>query len=291
MAAATPDAIPPDGHALLDFGDDRRLEQWGPIRVVRPDPRASGSPILPTAAWDAADAAFVGRLGQGTWKLNSELPSTWTIAHGGAVFEVRLAPSMHIGLFPEQALHWDWLVGLASRAGRPLSVLNLFAYTGGASIVLAKAGHQVTHVDASQPALSWARRNAALNGVSSVRWLQDDARQLVERMHRRGRRFDAVLLDPPQFGRGPGGTWRLARDLNPLLRGVTALLADAPAFLLVNTYGLDQTPHWLRFAVEDALGSGRPDLQRQVDADILSLRAVDGRSLPTGVFARWRPTR
>ena len=178
---------------------------------ARPDGRAGGSARLRPAAWDSADAIFHGRVGGGRWIARGRagtLPNRWPIVHAGLRFAVGCAPSGHTGLFPEQAAHWAWmaeaLTGGPELPAEAPAILNLFAYTGGASVALARAGARVTHVDASRPAIGWARENAALNDVSTIRWIHEDARRFVDREHRRGRRYDGLLLDPAGVRAGPG---------------------------------------------------------------------------------------
>jgi 23S rRNA (cytosine1962-C5)-methyltransferase len=280
------------------------------VVLARPDARASGPQALDAGAWSRADATFEGsrrggdRIGAGRWRTDRPLPDRWPIDHAGLRFLVGCAPSGHTGLFPEQAAHWAWMVNALTLSpgaspgdvpedapgdapGGP-AILNLFAYTGGASIALAAAGARVTHVDASRPAIGWARENAALNGVSSVRWIHEDARRFVDRERRRGRQYDALLLDPPAFGRGPAGDWQLDRDLAGLLESAIALLRPDPAFVLLNVYtgGLDagDLDRLLAWALD-----ARPDGGLgPIEADTLSLTSADGRHLPTGVYARAR---
>jgi 23S rRNA (cytosine1962-C5)-methyltransferase len=273
-------------YVLLDFGEGRRLEQWGAVRTVRPDSRAAAAPRLDDAAWAAADAVYEGRAGRGAWRTTRPLSDPWTIAHAGLRFEVKLAPSMHTGLFPEQAAHWDWMRNLL-RARLPIDSLNLFAYTGGASIALAALGCRVTHVDASRPAIGWARRNAALNTVSTIRWIADDVRAFVRREARRGRRYQSLILDPPAFGRGRVGTWQRRRDLEPLLDEAIALLAPDAAFVLLNVYELDAgITETASLLMERLSAASHPLADAPVDAASLDLPGSDGRALPTGVYAR-----
>ena len=267
--------------------------------LARPDARATGRPALDHDAWSRADATYEGRIGGSTgggrWRTTRPLPGRWPIEHAGLRFLVGCAPSGHTGLFPEQADHWAWMVNALTLSpgdapggapGAP-EVLNLFAYTGGASIALAAAGARVTHVDTSRPAIGWARDNAGLNGVSTIRWIHEDARRFVDREHRRGRRYDALLLDPPAFGRGAGGDWQLDRDLPGLLEAAVALLAPAPAFVLLNVYtgeldaaDVDRLLAWALDVRPDGGGLG------PIEAETLTLTSADGRRLPTGVYAR-----
>jgi 23S rRNA (cytosine1962-C5)-methyltransferase len=294
--------LPPGPYRLLDFGRERRLEQWGDVRLVRPDAWAVGAPALPAADWEAADAVFEGRVGGGRWTTARPLPERWPVDHAGLRFSVGCAPSGHTGLFPEQAQHWSWMLeafanepGLSPARAGPgpgfaREILNLFAYTGGASVALAQAGARVTHVDASRPAIGWARENAALNGVTTVRWIHEDARRFVDREHRRGRRYDGLILDPPTFGHGPAGEWRLERDLEALLAAATGLLRPDPAFVLLNVYSGEIAAADLAPLLTWATGLDPSGRDGAVEAGTLSLTAADGRTLPTGVYARRAPT-
>jgi 23S rRNA (cytosine1962-C5)-methyltransferase len=284
----TPSMRPPGagGYRLLDSGRGRRLEEWGPYRLARPDPTALWPPSRASREWSAVDAEYVGRAGGGRWVARTPLPPSWPVALGGLRLLARLAPYKHTGIFPEHHPQWEWM-RRAAAGRRSLAVLNLFAYTGGATVALALAGHVVTHVDASKPALAWARENAALNELpaTAVRWIQDDAAGFVAREARRGRRYDAVLLDPPAVGHGPrGGRFEVSRDLPALLAAVAALLSDAPAFVAVNTYTERLTPEALRRLVAPVLRNRRG----RVEAGELALEQVDGRRLTTGTYARWR---
>jgi 23S rRNA (cytosine1962-C5)-methyltransferase len=267
--------------------------------------------VRPAAEWDRVDARFHGEAGRGRWERIGDVPERWTIDHGGLTLVVKLAPFKHTGVFPEQAEHWRWMTraasaadadaadaaGVAGAAGaadaagaagvraRPLEILNLFAYTGGATVALAKAGHKVTHVDASKPALAWARENAAANGLpaDAVRWIQDDAATFVRREMRRGRTYDAALMDPPAFGHTPrGGIWRVDDQLEPLVADVLSLLPD-PVFFLINHYAREADGRELARVVT-------PHLPASLHAEhgVLRLKTASGRSLDTGVYARWR---
>jgi 23S rRNA (cytosine1962-C5)-methyltransferase len=278
----------PDDYTLLDFGGQQRLEQWGPVRTARPDPRAIGTRTASEATWAAADATFEGRVGQGEWRTARPVPDHWVIRHGGLRFDVKLAPSMHTGLFPEQAAHWDWLRHAIAGAPPP-DVLNLFAYTGGASLALAALGCRVTHVDASKPALAWAKRNATLNDITTIRWIEDDVRTFVRRERQRGRSYGGLILDPPAFGRGRGAVWRLERDLEPFLRDALTLLTPDARFVLLNVYDVSTPPYAIGGLLGDLIeATGQPLARRSVEAATLDLPAADGRTLPTGVYARIR---
>jgi 23S rRNA (cytosine1962-C5)-methyltransferase len=275
-----------DGYRLLDSGRGRRLEQWGPFRLVRPDPTARWPPSSPAAEWRAADAEYVGAAGRGGWVTRTAMPSSWPVAVGPVRLQARLAPYKHTGIFPEQAAQWEWMC--AAAGGRRVSVLNLFAYTGGATMALALAGHAVTHADASKPALAWARENAALNALpaDAVRWIQDDAATFVRREARRGRTYDALVLDPPAVGHGPRGRrFEATRDLPGLLEAAAGLLGPAPAFLVLNVYTQALDARAAAALVREAM---RPRGGRG-DQGVRALAQRDGRRVPTGSFARWRP--
>ncbi len=300
---------PPDASAyhLLDAGGGERLEQWGQYRLRRPDPRAPADADERRAApalWADVDAWYEGAAGRGCWRRLTDVPERWVVHHGGLAFQIKLAPFKHTGLFPEQVDHWRWLARTASRlrdadradsadghdaAGARPHVLNLFAYTGGATVALARAGCQVTHVDASRPALVWAKENARLNDLpaDAVRWIEDDAAAFVRREVRRGKRYRGVVLDPPAFGRTPSGAvWKLDRDLPDLLRACASLL-DASAFVLINDYSDAADADHLATMLADII---RPrDGKPRVDRGRLRLTSTHGSVLDTGAYVRATP--
>lgn len=278
------------GYVLLDIGGNKRLEQWGPYRLVRPDPTAEGTASLPEMEWAAADAVFVGEKAQGIWEKRSDMPDAWTIDMDDLRFRIELTPYKHAGLFPEQKENWDWMRAAAKQTNRSLNILNLFAYTGGATVALAKDGHRVTHVDASKPTVAWAKDNAALNDIPDdrIRWIVDDAMTFVTREEKRGNTYDAILLDPPAYGHGPDGkAWRVERHLAPLLDACARLLCDTPVFLLVNGYAKNQESKTLASLVTHALANQAHMENPDVEHGELMLRISGGRSLSTGIFSRW----
>jgi 23S rRNA (cytosine1962-C5)-methyltransferase len=243
--AETPGVMRTQGwgdYALLDSGHGRKLERYGPYTVVRPEPQCLWTPALPQDVWDAADAVFDPAAGEdddaGRWRFKAQPKDTWPLHWGEARFKARFTAFRHLAFFPEQAANWAWLDERVRSAGKP-NVLNLFGYTGVASLVMAAAGASVTHVDASKKAVGWARENADLSGLSDrpIRWITEDARKYVQREVRRGSRYDGIILDPPKYGRGPGGeVWRLFEDL-PELAGLCAeLLSENASFLILNAY-------------------------------------------------------
>jgi len=233
-------------YALLDSGGGRKLERYGPYKVVRPEPQCLWTPRLAQGAWDAADAVFdpSDEEDAGRWRFKARPVETWPLGWGEVKFHGRFTAFRHLAFFPEQAANWAWLDAQVRRPpsdkdrGQP-RVLNLFGYTGVASLVMAAAGAAVTHVDASKKAVAWARENAELSGLADrpIRWITEDARKYVQREVRRGSKYEGIILDPPKYGRGPTGeVWRLFEDL-PELAGLCAeLLSENARFLVLNAY-------------------------------------------------------
>lgn len=270
-------------YALLDSGGRRKLEQFGDVVLLRGEPKAWWRAREGEADWGGAVAE--NRDGNREWKVRGRINRVWNLRYGRVCFEARLTDgSKHVGIFPEQEPHWRWLAARLGKRERP-RVLNLFGYTGAASLVAAAAGATVTHVDASKPAVAWARRNQELSrlGEAPVRWIVDDAFKFVGREIKRGRRYDAVLLDPPSFGRGPKGeVWKVEQQLVSLLEKVRRLLVDRGGLLILTLYNLEASSLMLRGLVEDQLGEGRLEFGE------LALRGeVGGRLLPLSLFARW----
>jgi 23S rRNA (cytosine1962-C5)-methyltransferase len=231
-------------YALLDSGNGRKLERYGPYTVVRPEPQCMWAPALPAESWEKADAVFDPAASSddddaGHWRFKAQPRDTWPLSWGEATFKARFTAFRHLAFFPEQAANWAWLDQRIRGAGGQPKVLNLFGYTGVASLVMAAAGAAVTHVDASKKAVGWARENAEASGLAErpIRWITEDARKYVQREVRRGSKYDGIILDPPKYGRGPNGeVWRLFEDL-PELAGLCAeLLSDDASFLILNAY-------------------------------------------------------
>jgi len=287
----------PDQYQLIDFGDGRRLERFGPWLLDRPCPAAEHVARTQPDAWQQADARFDRTEGEESqWSLGQGLPEQWTIAHGPLTFELKRAPAGHLGVFPEQAANWDWLADQlgeprASARGSlgPLRVLNLFAYTGGSTLTAAAAGADVVHVDAARNTTAWARRNAELSGLADrpIRWITEDATKFVKRELRRGTRYDAVILDPPSYGHGPRGeVWRLSKHLPQLLELCGQLTAGRRGFMLLTCHSPGFDPARLEAMMAEALGETD---QGPVTARQLTIRSASGRELPSGVVARWEP--
>ncbi len=277
-----------DDYELLDSGLGRRLERFGRFVLDRPDPQALWQPHRPVDAWNSADATFVDDGRRGQWERRTAVPESWPLASDGIVLAAKLTPFKHTGIFPEQRSNWQWLTKQLAGATADTKVLNLFGYTGGASLVAAKAGASVTHVDASRPTVGWARDNQAASGLADkpIRWILDDALKFVAREERRGGRYDAILMDPPVIGHGPNGEpWDFAKQFPELLDACARILTDRPRCLLVNAYAISASAIML----ENMLG----DLQLggTVDAGELALQeSGSGRLLSTGLVARWQQT-
>ena len=230
-----------EDYALIDSGGGRKLERYGPHRVIRPEPQCLWRPALPQAEWEAADAVFdpSDEEDAGRWRFARKLPETWTMGWRDVRFQGRFTAFRHLAVFPEQAANWAWLADRLAGSTTDTKVLNLFGYTGVASLTMARAGAAVTHIDASKKAIGWARENAGLSGLEDrpMRWICEDSRTFVRREVRRGSRYQGIILDPPKYGRGPGGeVWRLYEDLPELIENCGRLLADDASFLLLNAY-------------------------------------------------------
>lgn len=275
-------------YSLLDFSNGKRLEQWGEFRLIRPDPTADG-PMSAPELWNNIDAEFIGEKGKGEWKKHRDLPEHWSVPFGDITLLARLAPYKHTGIFPEQNENWQWMRAEAKKMNRPLTVLSLFAYTGGATVALSKDGHSVTHVDSAKPSIGWAKENALLNMVAQdkTRWILDDAQTFVTRELKRQKSYDGIILDPPAFGHSPTGkTWRADRDLKPLLEDCVSLLSEKPSFILLNGYAQNAEPESYSRLLTAILKYKRPELHVEITAHDLLLTAKDGRELSTGSTVR-----
>lgn len=227
-------------YALIDSGGGRKLERYGPYTVVRPEPQCLWTPKLDEAVWAQADAVFdpSDEEDAGRWRFKGKPKETWPLGWGQVKYHGRFTAFRHLAFFPEQAANWTWLDARIRAAGQP-KVLNLFGYTGVASLVCSAAGAAVTHVDASKKAVAWARENAELSGLTDrpIRWIVEDARRYVQREVRRGNRYDGIILDPPKYGRGPDGeVWKLFENLPELASLCAELLSENASFLLLNAY-------------------------------------------------------
>lgn len=283
-----------DEYELLDSGGGRKLERFGEFVLVRPEAQAKWSAVLPRKRWDAVDGEFVkAKSGaKGEWKFRREIPRRWEMRRKELRFWVQPAPSGHVGVFPDQASHWDWIAEAIGRAGRRVKALSLFGHTGLATLAAAAAGAEVTHVDASRKAVDWARENQTLSGLAErpVRWIVEDALAFVTREARRGNHYDAMMIDPPRFGRGPDGEiWKLEESLAELLEACRKVLSGAPAFVLLNVYVTVVTRGRVEHEMEGlrrALKEMTRGLEMKVTAGELGMEDAAGRRVSGAVFAR-----
>lgn len=275
-------------YELLDCGGGERLERWGKHILVRPDPQAIWRPEGRNPGWRKYDARYQrSSTGGGQW-VKKDLPPRWTLDYKELTFNIKPMNFKHTGLFPEQAANWDFARQLIQSAGRPVNVLNLFAYTGGATIACAAAGASVCHVDAAKGMVNWARDNARASGLEErpIRWIVDDCAKFVEREIRRGRRYDAIIMDPPSYGRGPSGEiWKLEENLYPFVELVSGVLSDEPLFVILNSYTTGLAPSVLTYILQSVIGKR---FGGHTVSDELGLPVtVSGLALPCGSTGRW----
>ena len=275
-------------YEVIDTSSGEKLERWGKYILVRPDPQVIWTTPKQHPLWRKYDAKYSrSNTGGGKWS-NLRLPEQWQVHYKELTFNVKPMNFKHTGVFPEQAANWDFIDDQIRRAGRPVSVLNLFAYTGGATLAAAAAGASVCHVDAAKGMVAWARENAAASGLSGapIRWIIDDCAKFVEREIKRGRRYDAVIMDPPSYGRGPSGEiWKLEKDLFPFLKLVSGVLSDDPLFFIINSYTTGLAPSVLTCLLDSVV---TPRFGGGTVSDELGLPVTDsGLVLPCGATGRW----
>lgn len=279
-------------YRLIDASSGDRLESWSGIRLVRPDPQIIWKTQKTNPDWNAADAVYHrSQKGGGEWEYKRKLPQSWTVNYGELTFIIRPTGFKHTGLFPEQAVNWDVMADMIKSAGRPINVLNMFAYTGGATLACAAAGASVCHVDASKGMVQWARENAEKSGLSDrpIRWIVDDCEKFVEREIRRGRKYDAVVMDPPSYGRGPSGEiWKLEDSVYDLVELTSRVLSDKPLFFLLNSYTTGLSPSVMAYILGSVITKR---FGGEVSADEIGLRVEHtGMVLPAGSTAIWKNT-
>ena len=277
-------------YELLDCTDGERLERWGNIILIRPDPQVIWKTGRRHPMWRKANARYNrSQTGGGSWEILGKLPDRWEIAYGDLKFNIKTMGFKHTGLFPEQATNWDLVRGMIEKAGRPLKVLNLFAYTGGATVAALKSGAQVTHVDASKGMVQWAKENAVSSGVidAPVRWLVDDCIKFVQREIRRGNKYDIIIMDPPSYGRGPGGeVWKLEDEVYSFVELCEQLLSDDAVAVLINSYTTGLSPSVMEYILGSVVV---PKHGGTVSGAELGLPAAQtGMSLPCGATAIWK---
>lgn len=267
---------------LLDSGHGQKLEQFGIVTLIRPAAQAIWSPQLPQKIWASADATFT-REEKYRWIVRTKLPQEWTIELQNIRFKLKATDFGHLGIFPEQAAQWEWIIPLLEQRKNP-RLLNLFAYSGGATLAAAKAGASVCHLDASKGMVTWARENAALNGLASapIRWIVDDAEKFLNRCRKRKENFDAIILDPPSFGRGKAGElFKVEQDLPLILDHCKALLSPDPLFILLTCHTPGYTPTVLAQLLSERFPKGTIQSEEMIIQSALLL--------PSGAFARWTP--
>ena len=280
-------------YELLDTSDGERLERWKDIILIRPDPQIIWKNSKKHPLWNKASARYKrSSKGGGAWDIrdlkDDQLNKGWTIDRKGLRFCVRPTGFKHTGVFPEQAVNWDFITEKIKNAGREISVLNLFAYTGGATLAAAKAGASVCHVDASKGIVAWAKENAALSGLENapIRYIVDDCKKFIEREIRRGHKYDAIIMDPPSYGRGPGGeVWKLEDGIDELVRLTSVLLSDNPLFVLINSYTAGLSASTIGYLLELYIKQNHGG---KVSSDEIGLPVTaTGAVLPSGSSARW----
>ena len=275
-------------YEVLDTSSGEKLERWGDYLLVRPDPQVIWNTPRKNPGWKKKNGHYHrSSKGGGEWEFFN-LPEEWSIHYRELTFRLKPFSFKHTGLFPEQATNWDWFGNLIANAGRPVKVLNLFAYTGGATLSAAKAGAAVTHVDASKGMVTWAKENAAASGLSDapIRWLVDDCVKFVEREIRRGNHYDGIIMDPPSYGRGPKGEiWKIEESIYPFIELTTQILSDDPLFFLINSYTTGLQPAVSNYMMQTAI---TPKFGGHTEASEIGLPVTDnGLVLPCGASGRW----
>lgn len=269
-------------YELIDSGERRRLERFGKYILDRPDPEVLWQKSLSPARWKSADAIFHNH-----WINKGHIPEKWQVEVNGLNFWLKLTPFKHTGIFPEQEFQWENTSEAIQSSNRPINLLNLFAYTGVASLFAARAGAKVTHVDASKPAITWANENRALNHMEDkpIRWIVDDAIIFTTREIKRGAKYDAIIMDPPVYGHGPTGIpWDFSKDFPKLLQNCSQIISDKPLFVLVNAYAVSTSPTTLANTLQGYFEK----LGGTIDAGELTLKESSaGRLLSTGIWAKW----
>lgn len=277
-------------YELLDASDGEKLERWGKMLLIRPDPQIIWKTPRVHPAWNQAHACYRrSNTGGGKWEIRRSVPEQWKIVYRSLGFQIKTMGFKHTGLFPEQAVNWDFVAARIKAAQKPVRVLNLFAYTGGATIACSAAGAQVVHVDASKGMVAWAKENAALSGLAGnpIRWIVDDCIKFVQREIRRGSRYDIIIMDPPSYGRGPGGeVWKLEEEIYPFVALCMQLLSARPLLFLLNSYTTGLSASVMKYILGVLL---QKKLGGVVSADEIGLPVTaSGFTLPCGATAIWQ---
>lgn len=275
-------------YRILDCGGGEKVEKWADYTLVRPDPQAIWNRTDNVKEWDKANAIYHrSKSGGGQWEIK-KLPAQWTVSYKELTFNLKPMSFKHTGLFPEQAANWNFIMDKIRNAGRPINVLNLFAYTGGATLAAAAAGASVCHVDASKGMTQWARENAVSSGLADkpIRWIVDDCKKFVQREIRRGRKYDAIIMDPPSYGRGPSGeTWKIEEDVADFVELTMQLLSHKPLFVIISSYSTGLAPSVMSYLLGITAGKKH---NGTIEAEELGLPvASTGLVLPCGSSARF----
>ncbi|MCE5169458.1 class I SAM-dependent methyltransferase [Paenibacillus profundus] len=276
-------------YEVIDTGGGEKLERWGDVVLRRPDPQIIWPLEQESNLWRNVHGHYHrSSSGGGNWDMKKPIPERWTIQYRDLKFYIRPTSFKHTGLFPEQAVNWAWMMDKIKQANRPIKVLNLFAYTGGATVACAYAGAEVCHVDASKGMVQWAKENVQLSGLSSkpVRFITDDVFKFVQREQRRGNKYDAIIMDPPSYGRGPSGeTWKLEQSLYPFLEFCTTIMSDNPLFMLINSYTTGLSPSVLNNLLSMTM---KKRYGGQLTCGEIGLPITQsGLVLPCGILGRW----
>ena len=276
-------------YELIDCSCGERLERWGNITLIRPDPQVIWKTEKKNPLWKKADAVYHrSQSGGGQWEIRNKIPDFWTIGYRDLTFNIKTMGFKHTGLFPEQATNWDLTAEIIKNAGREVKVLNLFAYTGGATVSALKAGASVCHVDASKGMTLWAKENAVSSGVADkqVRWIVDDCIKFVQREIRRGNKYDIIIMDPPSYGRGPGGeVWKLENEVYGFVELCSQVLSDDPLMVLINSYTTGLSPSVMEYILGAVV---KKRFGGKVTGSEIGLRATEnGLVLPCGASAIW----
>lgn len=277
-------------YELLDCSDGERLERWGDIILIRPDPQVIWKTPKKHPMWKNANARYLrSSTGGGHWEVLRKTPDSWRIKYKELSLNVKTMGFKHTGIFPEQAVNWDYTAELIKKAGRPVRVLNLFSYTGGATVACLKVGAQVVHVDASKGMVAWAKENAAASSVADrpVRWIVDDCIKFVQREIRRGNKYDIIIMDPPSYGRGPGGeVWKLEDEVYSFVELCTKVLSDDPLMVLINSYTTGLSPAVMQYILGALVV---PKFGGEVTGSEIGLPVTrTGMVLPCGASAIWK---
>ena len=279
-----------EDYELIDCSSGYKLERWTREILVRPDPQVIWKSKKENKYWFQPDATYLrSRTGGGRWQIHTKIPSSWQVKYKDLTFNIKTMGFKHTGLFPEQAVNWDWFSELIKKADRPIRVLNLFAYTGGATVAALEAGAEVVHVDASKGMVTWAKENVVSSGLGDrpVRYIVDDVVKFVQRENRRGRQYDAIIMDPPSYGRGPSGeVWKIENELYPLIEECMKILSDKPLFFLINSYTTGLSAQVLINVLSMTVGR---KYGGKITADEIGLTMKSNNLvLPCGISGRWQ---